>query len=499
MQKMNKLFLLLLLTYSFLRPQISLSNEPNKRKCNISASEGKKLLQDSFGPEFLYSEQEAQGKMPIFHHPSHMASFLFPNMKFSGSLPEEYVPQTAKAFEVPSFLIPETELNTKVISANFGQNEKLFHIEKDGETYYRYFIHPLEVNAIRRISKQYQRDSTTWVAMPSSSPRSLFVAKKGRPEDSFFAKTSILQDIGLFHRSIGKYKLIRAVKVNDILTELKSKTQGKLKQSNKFWSFFNESLGIIPNQSLAHGLIYRSTPKDLQENKDVFLVPWMSIIAADRGERLIDKLYRKSHYNDKLEFTWNELAKPVLELHNLITLDSGLSTEMHQQNMLLAINKKSLKIEGLVLRDMDGMWVNYILRKKVLNQEIDEEALSIGKILALHHDKVGENMHFSYLSKIRLESFRWILKYFLSKRDLKILLKMSDKYVLEAFNETFPNYHAENFSELEQSWKSLQKDNTSPEEQKLFDQALKIRSNSNKKNSESIVKKLTEYYIRWIW
>lgn len=462
------------------------------KNCAFSATNLKTNLRRVFGSEFVSAEQEGQSKMPLLHHPSHLASILFPHMKFTGTLPKQYLPESAPVFEIPAFFIPETDLKSKAISSHLKLEDDIYAFEKNGLRYFRYFVHPIERNTIKELQSTYEKDPTSWFAGPTSSTRSLMIIDANDFTNFLFAKTSIQQDIGLYHRTISKAKITRAIRVNDILSELKDSTNGYLKETNKIWGFFEENLGLIPKKSPSHGLIYRSLPPEIRNNKDFFIVPWMSLVASIDGERLIDTLYKNSSYDNKLEFAWQELAKPVLELHSILTLKAGLSTEMHQQNMLLAINRNSFQVEGIFLRDMDGMWIDYIVRKLLSKQE----DLSIGNTFTFKYDLAQKNMHFSYESKIRLESFRWILKYLLPSKELKHLLKMSDQFILEKFNESFPTYGTESFVDLPKAWKRLHDQNTSPEEKAIFDEVKNTRSKISQKSNESFVHKLTELYLR---
>src|SRR5207248_1746103 len=145
--------------------------------------------------------------------------------------------------------------------------------------------------------------------------------------------------------------------------------------------------------------------------------------------RWIDELFEASGLSQKDEFVWNELIKPLVELHSLLAIKNGLPTELHQQNLSVVIDRVTKRVKGLMVRDMDGHTVDHSLRVHQLGKSVLGEGDFRTSASLFRYAHAQNNQMVSYLEKLRMESIQWIFKYVLPHGALNGVLQKADRFI----------------------------------------------------------------------
>lgn len=252
---------------------------------------------------------------------------------------------------------------------------------KGSEEYIRFIVHPIEYDSflkklenIANLSNQIIVDEQDdWVALPTSSMRTLFVLNK-KSGEHFIAKTSINSLLAGVNRDIWEDSTILAEEVTKIYDDLMIKEQKAssdgLAQAlipntdGKTVTFLSERNAMGVKGMEGGRTILRTLPKDYGTHT---YLPFFSLMATrEDGTRWIDEVfesYSSIYHQDKLSFFWNEIAKPLVEFNAVAHLKYGLITEMHQQNVMLRIDPKTKKILGIAVKDMDGHSIDFQIRQ----------------------------------------------------------------------------------------------------------------------------------------
>ncbi len=282
----------------------------------------------------------------------------------------------------------------------------------------------------------------------------------------FIVKTSLTEKMGGASRVITAEQTERAIVINDVVDQVYQDSNGKLPLSGKTWQFFKEPASALPKNG--GGMILREF-KDAVQN-DIVL-PWYSLISErPASEHWIDELYRYSGHKNMKEFIWNDLAKPVMEMHSELALKNGITTELHQQNLMIVIDKDTKKVKGLMLRDMDGNWVDHSLRVNYLHKASTGTGSLYEDAKTLNYVWAQDNQFNSYAEIIRERSFGNIFKYAMPIDDVQWIQKKSDQFYVEEFNKTFPKYKVEDVTKLKERWQQIHADFTTDAESLVYNQ-----------------------------
>lgn len=422
------------------------------------------------GRNFLEAEQKLPDTTPIFSNAAKVGGMFVKSFRYTGELDARYIPSSAKTFPLFTVDIPVEDLGMVQISENISaKSEKELFLEKDGKKFARFFIHPNEFDHYKTLLEKYPLDSDSVVATPSSSTRSLFVVNPDEMKNPFGLKVSISVRMGRYARIVDIERVTRAVKLNDAIEQIYKESGGKLKSSGKSWNFLREDAAILPPDPSLGGYIHRELPPDL---KDKIILPVYSLIAKrPNGQpRWVDELFEHSGKPRMNDFVWEDLVKPMTELHCLLSINNGLTTELHQQNTLFVINPRTLKVEGVLLRDMDAHLVDHSLRihrleKKPITASSDFDE----NVYLFRYGLAQANQFRSYTEKLRMESVEWMYKYALNRKQMKGLLGKMDQFVADSFNEQFPEAPIQNAGELRKGWQKVHELYTTPEEKAVYD------------------------------
>ncbi len=421
----------------------------------------------NFHPDWLKAEQRLSETTPFFSNIRKPIGLFLPMAKHNGNLATAFTPGAENQFKLISILIPEDEIGA-VWSANMDAVDDVLRTQRNGKNYVRFFIHPSQKRHYLELIAKYIPDHFEWIATPSSSARSLFVMEKFNRAPAMVVKTSMAEAMGgISSRLLLEKQLVRSIKNTEIVKKMYEETQGKLKNSKIGWKFMGEPFAVLPPQKELGGFVIR----EISQTQDKILLPWYSLISEHEGKKAywVNKLFEKSRYTNKANFVFDTFAQPITEMYAQLGFENGLTSELHQQNTLISIDPKTLKVENIVIRDLEASDIDHSLRthqlkkSSVVYKSFEEDAK------LFKYAKTTEYMIGSYVEPVRYHNIESIFKYFLSKDELDQVLKRMDAYLVQRFNESFPKFAISHIRQFEDAWKEMKKSITSIEEQKLYD------------------------------
>ena len=137
---------------------------------------------------------------------------------------------------------------------------------------------------------------------------------------------------------------------------------------------------------------------------------------------------------------------------------------------MIVVDKDTKKVKGLMLRDMDGNWVDHSLRTNYLHKPSVGTGSLFEDAKTLNYLWAQENQFNSYAEIIRERSFGNIFKYALTTKDVQWIQKQSDEFYVHQFNKVFPKYKIENVTTLKEQWKQIHADVTTDAEKMIYEQ-----------------------------
>lgn len=435
----------------------------------------------------LEAEQILSSKMPKGSDPIHLFGFLKP-VSMTGALPEQYTPLAQQTFEIPTVLIPADQTDVfEVEGAREAWAESVLNVELRGRKYVRLFIHPLEKERWAKLPYSTP-DPEKWIATPCSSSRSLLVTNAAKTLRPFVAKTSLNFTLAGVFRTISREQARRAVQASAFYGDMMKETGGKIPHTTKTWTFFSESAALGVKGDDRQLTILRGIPADADR---VTYLPLYALVADKGGDRWLDELFRASGARDRLEFVWNEIAKPLIEFHAMIHVDNGMVTELHQQNAMLRVDAATGRVLGLAVRDMDGHSIDYSARKHLLGKSLPAGGLSpetsdvFGYLYAREMPMLG----FEYFKDA---IFKNTMKYFLAPADVEKLVGRANALILERINARYAGVVGTipTFENIKPALQKFYETVQSPEERKFF-----VDAASAERRSMSLFARATNHLI----
>jgi hypothetical protein len=454
---------------------------------------GETVFGQNIGIEFVNAEQSLVERIPWGSDISNTIGKMlpFPNsLTSNGALPVEYHPTSGRVFPLTVVYIPEDEIPLLAISkAGSPIMESMISKDERGRRLIPFFIHPNELKHYRGLIEKYPQANVSLQATPSSSARSLLTQDLAGELPPFVVKTSLSVKMGGAGRLIDNERVARAVAVNDLVDEVRRESGGRLEEEGQSWDFFRESFAALPPDSKLGGYIFRELPSTM---RDDIVLPVFALI-ADRSpkKRWIDDLYEKSGRRSMAEFIWEDLVKPQLDLH-MVFMEHGLTTEFHQQNVCIRVDRATGKVMGVVLRDMDSNWVDHSLRAHALGLRRLGSGDFKDEAYLFRYAYAGRNHAVSYIQKLRSDNVTQTYRYVLDKEGMKSLLRKSDEYYMARFNRDFPAYRIERISQLKGAWERIARDVVTPDERKIYDE---IEAPHSKKRFQG---RMYDYYKEWL-
>jgi hypothetical protein len=438
----------------------------------LNSSVNSQILLNKEVVEWLISEQELSAKTPFFSNIRNPIALFSTQAKNNGNMDKYYTAKSKNQFQLISFYVPFESVN--IYKSN--ESAPLEILELDNKKYVKIYIHPSQIDNFKELiqismnGEFFNHEKT--IATPSSSARSLFVLDFENGSIKYIIKTSLLEAMGgIGNRIISDATGLRSAVISREYSRIFKETKGTLENQAVGWSYFPESFAVIPKNGILGGYIYRELPKDTPTDQFLF-IPLYALI-ANRGNGLptyIEKLFQNSNLKSKVEFVEKFISGPLVSMYTLLSFRNGISSELHQQNVLFAIDKQSFKIAKILIRDMDAHYLDLNFRK-FLN--INEDELIPKKIedqMDIFHTNASTSYIIrSYAEQLRFHSLLSILKYFLDSSELNLVLKNADLLVKNEYNKIFDQsadkysaYKIKHIREFPESWENFKNEITPP-------------------------------------
>lgn len=449
--------------------------------------------------KWLNAEQVLSHTTPFFSNIRNVVSLVSNKASHHGSLDKKYQPQEQQIFRLISAYLPKNLVTVYQLESNLSElKAKII----DNQEYIQIFIHPSQINHFQDLLLQAKEInySSGPLATPSSSARSLFILDENKKVKSLY-KLSMAQAMGgINSRVITDHHAQRAIALSFEYRRMYQETQGKIKNSQIEWSYFPEKVALIPKNNLGGGAILRSLPVNTS-TKSHFYIPLFALVSQRENEiSYIEQLYNNSHLQSKLEFAEKYLIRPLTEMYSTLMFENGLTSELHQQNVLLAINEQNFEITKILIRDMDAHYIDFETRlllnveeNKFLPQDIDQQ------IKIYHANASSQYAIKSYAEYLRYHSFKSILKYFLNAKELDQALQIADSIVVENYNKLiaktgFTQFQIKHINEFETNWLKFKNEITDSKIKELYKNAnIKFQAKSELSTYDEWIKNTLRY------
>lgn len=283
---------------------------------------------------------------------------------------EAYRPKTDQVFKINYIEIPVSKLNISDSGLGSENLRKQLLFEKNGEKYFRFFVHPESEKLYQPLITKYGITGFYW-ASATSSTRSVLAWNPENSNDMLFLKLSLAQYQDGLGRVIPDWEVRRSVGISSAVAKTNSVTWRK--HGAEIISEFigasvkkNEGLGFFVDEKqgeiFEHGLIARD-PDFLTQNKNEHVQPLFSLFTrTGKKAPLIVELWKKSGEADFYKFIDQFLFKSFIEMNSYLFFHQGVVPEIHGQNVLVRLNKAKNKIMGYYHRDVGSMKIDLRLR-----------------------------------------------------------------------------------------------------------------------------------------
>ena len=376
----------------------------------------------------------SEGNLP-FTNPRTMLGWILPRYSNYANLAPEFKPAAQGQFELVTLLIPKEDLPTLTLDPYMSENMKnRIFLQRDGKTYVRFFILPMPamLDYYADEIRKYARDTATWIGTPQSSGRTYAVRDSTEKLPSFLVKMSLDIKMGTGARILKPKHVAKAPRVSQMLAELQKK-EGIL-PPGKRWFFFPEPAGTLAPDGKG-GIVFREFP-EIVSNGTAFAIPLFALVNPKRQPTWLDTLAEASGKN-RQEFIWTEVVAPLVDLYSKLALENGIIPELHQQNSLLVIDRKTNRVLGIGMRDAESCIIDPVLRRA---RGLDDHAyrdLSYENLGAASAKPFYER---SYDLFTRSEAISFLFGgSLLSGVSTSELLKRADLRLLENANKVYPD------------------------------------------------------------
>jgi len=376
--------------------------------------------------DFMEAEQRLSEGNSIWTRPRDLLKRLIPHAGSYGALADEFKPSSRRTHRLTTLLIPEEDIPLMTLAEDVSENtKKVLFAERGGKRFVRFFILPTKEN-LRYYAdeiRKYEADEREWLASPQSSARTLTTVTDSDGEfDPIVIKTSLDLDMGGGNRLIEDRDIVQAPIVNDLMREAQ-------KDSESGWSYFPETAGV-GGVGGKGGYLIREFPTEMLEG-DALAIPLFALVNPTRGPPWLDTL-AKNAGKDKRRFLAEDVVAPMVDAYSELSFGHGLIPEMHQQNALLLIDRETLTLKKIVLRDLNGFSVDVLLRRA---QDLPDQRGLRASLRELRGARAAKAHHFNYKSFFRMESLKFLLgSEPIDGVRLRDLIRLADRRVLENAN-----------------------------------------------------------------
>ena len=326
-------------------------------------------LASLLGPVSAQAAEYPTGTARVFMDAETQNSYV-PN----STVNETFKPGSGKTFPIKYLEIPAQDLHLVDSTAASPDMRRHFIVQKNGQTYVRFFIHPDSEHLYQPIMKRYGI-AGSYMAAATASTRSLLAWPKGKPQELIFLKLSLAQIQDRLGRIIPGWEVRRSVGVSEtamqtpdevwkysgasIITEFAG---AYVDAAEKLPFFVDEKQGNV----LEHGLIARDATF-LKEFPGDTIIPLFALFSQGAGgsEPLIIKLWKARQAQGKIsfvDFVSEYLFKPFLDKNAYMLFRQGIVPEFHGQNVVVVLDRQTSAIKHFYHRDVGSMKVDLRLR-----------------------------------------------------------------------------------------------------------------------------------------
>lgn len=372
----------------------------------------------------------------------------------TGNTPEQYRPESRREFELISLLVPVSE-NPRIASNSELPHTIPLYETIDGVRYVRFFIHPDSANAFRAEMGRYRRDHRRWIATPTSSTRTVLVRESSGHVPAFQLKLSMDREMATHTRMLAYNATTRAITISDMVHAIHTQTAGTL-PGGQSWSYMPEVFGMtLPGRSDG-SYVMRLLPPELSDPNRI-VIPLYALVSQQAGSTWLEQLHAASGIENRSDFYWQQIAKPLLDFHMMLSMDHGLTAELHQQNALIVIDRATMRIRGFTMRDMDGINVDQAYRENFLGLPVPSVASWANPAGALRFI-AAQQRQADWLFLMRAYSLDYLTRGWLTSAERWRLLDRVDGYIVEHINRRFPDRRISSVLGVSNFWRGIHRD-----------------------------------------
>jgi hypothetical protein len=280
---------------------------------------------------------------------------LFMDKSRDPAFDASYLPHSCGAFELPCYWIERRHLY--VFGSQQPTYDEFGFLAGEGPGGSVLFpIHPTSGPQYAQfLSKVRARDASkdglrVW-AVPTSSTRTFLAWPDGAPSQALFVKTSLHSKI-IGDRRLFRWQVARSVGLSTLVHDSLAALPANL-------SYFPETLGLVPRQMPDSGVIVRSIPPELKNDR-LLVAPLFSLMGGGAAAVFVTMVERG--HVQPLEFLEEVLCDRFARLWLEMALGFGLILEAHGQDLLLTLSPELAPQGRFYYRDFEGLQVDWELR-----------------------------------------------------------------------------------------------------------------------------------------
>jgi hypothetical protein len=294
---------------------------------------------------------------------------------------ERYRGKTLEPFRVGYLEIPANSLNLEFSQANDRLLKDHFFVNGKRDGMIRFYIHPDSEHLYKPLIQKYGYKGF-YLALPTASTRSVLAWDPQRPDvKPVFLKLSLAQIQDQLGRIIPGWEVRRSVRVTEMIDA--DRKSGRVRNLNVHiipevaGAYVREADGLPffvdkeQGKVSEHGYILRDA-SFIEKNRGKKVVPMFWLFSkAKNQEPPIISLWKKSAYytNEKsaqlesfTQFLFESFYRPFVRMNLPLMVQQGIVPQIHGQNVVLALDPNSGKIESIYHRDIGSMKSDYRLR-----------------------------------------------------------------------------------------------------------------------------------------
>ena len=286
----------------------------------------------------------------------------------------DFLAQSKKVFDVPYLFIPAEDLHVELAKGFQKQISSHLIVKKNGKSFVRFFIHPESLELYDKLVKKYGV-AGFYQAVATSSSRTVLAADPTRPNvPPVFLKLSLAKLHGNLGRVIPAWEVRRSVRNTEQLVssaEIDSLANAHI--ISEFAGVYidkKEELGfrIDADQGTVfeHGFILRDA-SFIEQYKNYSVVPLFHFFSSHNGAPpLIVSYWKKARETNSrltfMDYLSQALIQPFIRMNLPLMVRHGVFPQIHGQNILLGLDKKTKQIKHIFHRDIGSFKTDYRLR-----------------------------------------------------------------------------------------------------------------------------------------